>query len=209
MSPFGRDADPGPAAGKEEADGEGWEELEETEGREAVGEDNFVTLEAMAEASRLPTVVYCNETGTSAVLGGTLAGRGLERTGSNDVLGAGGAIRTGVVCTEVPTDLTKGEAPVCRTEDSELSTGERATPRLLPLPELAGAAAIVSLSAVFVPRGGQAVTFCGSVPLFMGGRTLLLSLVLPVAVTMGLAIGIDARVDVGWLMSGVLTGLPT
>jgi len=42
------------------------------------GDDNLETLEAMAEASRLPTVVYCNEAGTSLVPEGTLAGSGLE-----------------------------------------------------------------------------------------------------------------------------------
>lgn len=132
FSPFGRDADPGPATGKEEAAGDGWEELEETEGRDVAGDDNLETLEAMAEASRLPTVVYCNEAGTSLVPEGTLAGSGLERMGNDDVLGADGGIRTGIVCTEVSTDRpedgalackTEDGVPACKTEDSELSAG--------------------------------------------------------------------------------------
>ena len=171
FSPFGMDADSRAAAGEGEA---AWEGLEE---------DKLVTLEAMAEASRLPTVAA--DMGTLAVFGCTFVG------GGSGCLGNRGVIRAdegkAVVCTEVLTKPPEDGAIEGAVEDSGLLT------RTPWLAEEGGTSWPVPVAL----RGWKVPTVCGRAPptcWLIGGAIPLLPLL-----TRGL--GEDV---VRWLMFGML-----
>lgn len=165
------DADSGAGAGDREA---AWEGLEEAE---VVDEDKLVILEAMADASKLPTVVA--DKGTLVVFGCTLVG------GGSGCLGAMGADEgKDVVCTEVLTKLPGEGATVGAMGGSGLLTG---TPWL----------AEGSGTSWPVPVVLRVLTVCGRTPptcWLDGGETPLISLLM-----MGL--GEDV---VSWLVFGML-----
>lgn len=170
FSPFGMDADSRAAAGEGEA---AWEGLEE---------DKPVTLEAMAEASRLPTVAA--EMGTLVVFGCTFVGGGSGCLGNRGVMGADEG--KGVVCTEVLTKLPEDGPIDGAVEDSGVLT------RTSWLAEEGG----TSWPVPVVLRGWQVPTVCGRAQptcWLIGRGTPLLSLL-----TRGL--GEDV---VSWLMLGM------